>query len=136
MLLVATRPRREPPASTPPELLRLFLILLENAVKYTPPGGAVWVNLSADSASYRVTITDTGGGISPDALPHIFERFFRGSRVRSGQNGVGLGLAIAQSLIRAMGGEITAASAADRGTVFVIRLQAADPPTASLRAVS
>jgi len=88
--------------------------LLSNAVRHTPPGGSVSVSadLARSGRAVAFSVSDTGPGIPPDVLPHVFDRF-----VRSGDSGgAGLGLAIARSLVRAHGGEITAESREGRGT--------------------
>src|SRR5271166_67610 len=80
-----------------PALRRLFLVLVDNAIKYTPPGGSVAVSLASDRAGATVAIEDTGIGIEQSALPHIFERFYRGDESRSrAEGGSGLGLSIAK----------------------------------------
>src|ERR1017187_9557715 len=98
------RPRRR--ARMPPrrgralrgdaELLRrLVMNLLDNAIRYTPPGGQVSAALEAEDSRFRICIADTGVGIAPDAAPHVFERFYRADTARSRQDGgFGLGLAI------------------------------------------
>ena len=97
-----------------------FPILLENAVRHTPPGGSVSVSAVAAAAADRVVIsvTDTGEGIAPDLLPHVFERFVRGP----GSKGSGLGLAIAHDITVAHGGTIEVDSSAGAGTTFRISL--------------
>jgi signal transduction histidine kinase len=94
--------------------------LLSNALRYTPTGGSVEVSAATAQGGAGVVfaVTDTGAGISPEALPHVFDRFVKGENSR----GAGLGLAIAKSLVDAHGGELTAESAPGRGTTmrFVI----------------
>jgi heavy metal sensor kinase len=108
-------------------LRRLFLILLDNAIKYTPAGGAVRVNLaiddSADKRTAVVEVRDTGLGISPEDLPHIFERFYRAAKDRSRKTGgAGLGLSIARWITQRHGGEVLVESAPGTGSVFRVRL--------------
>jgi signal transduction histidine kinase len=86
--------------------------LLSNALRYTPRGGTVRVSASTSSGQMRVSVRDTGPGIAPDDLPHVFDRFYKSEESR----GAGLGLAIAKSLVVAHGGEIVATSAAGDGT--------------------
>ncbi len=86
--------------------------LLSNALRYTPRGGNVRVGASAFDGHVRVSVHDTGPGIAADALPHVFDRFYKSEESR----GAGLGLAIAKSLVVAHGGEIEAISAAGQGT--------------------
>ncbi len=97
--------------------------LLSNALRHTPSGGRVTLRADEAPGGLRITVQDTGEGIAPEDLPHIFERFYRGdpSRHRSeGQSG--LGLAIARELVRAHGGEITARSTLGQGAVLEIYL--------------
>ena len=86
---------------------RLFLILIDNAVKYTPSGGSVNVSASQTNDTAVVTVTDTGIGIPPEDLPHIFERFYRADKARSReQGGAGLGLSIGRWIVEGHGGTI------------------------------
>jgi two-component system, NtrC family, sensor histidine kinase KinB len=98
--------------------------LLDNALAYTNPGGRVTLSAeAADGGRVRFAVTDTGVGIPPEALPHVFEKFFR----VPGQTqpaGTGLGLAIVREIVVAHGGEITCASTTGRGTTFTITLPA------------
>ncbi|HZF31608.1 MAG TPA: ATP-binding protein, partial [Gammaproteobacteria bacterium] len=104
-------------------LRRLFLILLDNAVKYTPSGGRCEVFVSAHAAEVVGTVTDTGIGISTEDLPHIFDRFYRVDRARSReQGGAGLGLAIGRWIAEAHGGAIAVDSELDRGSSFRVHL--------------
>jgi heavy metal sensor kinase len=100
-------------------LIRLFLNLLDNAVKYTPTGGQIALSAACEAAHVTVTIADTGCGIAPEQLPHIFERFYRAP---GRAPGTGLGLAIAQSIAREHGGRIEAASRLGEGSVFTVYL--------------
>lgn len=102
------------------------LNLLDNALKYTPSGGAVTVGAKVDEGRVVCTIADTGEGIPADDLPYIFDKLFRARR-KSGRpvEGSGLGLTIVQQIIRAHGGEITVASTPGQGTVFSFWLPAA-----------
>ncbi len=103
--------------------------LVDNALKFTPPGGQVAVELEyrplANEAVLR--ISDTGSGIAPEDVPHLFERFYRGdkSRQRSARGGTGLGLSICQSIIEAHGGRIVPHSTLGQGTTMVVTLPAA-----------
>ncbi len=106
---------------------RMFLILLDNAIKYTPSGGKVGVNLSIEAAGSRqsavVEVRDTGVGISPDDLPHVFERFYRAAKDRSrNTGGAGLGLSIARWIAEKHGGEVACESTVESGSVFRVRL--------------
>jgi heavy metal sensor kinase len=103
-------------------LQRMLANIVDNAVKYTPPGGTVEVSLSkSDKHDVTISIRDTGIGISATDLPHIFERFYRCDRSRS-EPGTGLGLSLARAIARAHGGDITVMSAVDRGSSFTITL--------------
>jgi heavy metal sensor kinase len=104
-------------------LIRLFLNLLDNAVRYTPPGGRVTLRAEGDGARLRVVIADTGPGIPREHLPHVFERFYRVESHRAGgAGGAGLGLAIAHEIARWHGGTIAVASELGRGSVFTVDL--------------
>ena len=92
-------------------LYQLVLNLVSNAVKYTPEGGKVNVGLSKVNGWARLVVTDTGIGIPPEELPHVFERFYRVDKARTrSQGGSGLGLAIAQRIANIHGGRIEVAS--------------------------
>ena len=100
-------------------LARAITNLLENAVRYTPAGGKINVAWSAEGGQWRLTIADSGPGIAPEDLPHIFAPFYRGEASRNrATGGTGLGLAIAQRIFRAHGGDLTAANSPDGGAVF------------------
>ncbi len=104
-------------------LIQLMLNLLENAVKYTPEGGTITVTLQQVPGYVHFSICDTGIGIPPEHLEHIFDRFYRVDRGRSRQQGgVGLGLAIAHQIARLHGGEITVTSQPGQGSTFTVRL--------------
>ncbi len=128
------------------DLIRLFLNLLDNAIRYTPPGGQITIaatvghderpeeavterrtalNLSAQPVVV-VSIHDTGPGVAPEHLPRVFDRFFRVDRGRNrAQGGSGLGLAIAQSIANAHGGRLTVTSAFGQGSTFIATLPCA-----------
>ncbi len=104
------------------DLIRLFYNLIENAIKYTQAGAvSIQASQSQEKKSILVTITDSGVGISPEALPHIFERFYRADPSRTSA-GAGLGLAIAREVVRAHQGEIQVDSRVGAGSVFSVRL--------------
>lgn len=99
--------------------------LLDNALRHTPPGGRVLLqSRELQQGLVQVSVTDTGPGIPPDDVPHLFERFYRaGQNGRvGGPKGYGLGLAITREIVRAHGGEIWATSETGRGTSFVFTL--------------
>lgn len=120
--LTVTLPPSPPavPCVGDPRLLqRAITNLLENAVRYTPTGGEVSVAWGAEGGQWRLTIADNGPGIAPEDLPHLFAPFYRGEASRNrATGGAGLGLAIAQRIIRAHGGALTAANAPHGGAVF------------------
>ena len=96
--------------------------LVDNAVRHTAEGGIVLSrSISADGQAARLVVGDTGEGIAPEDLAHLFERFYRGSSTAQ-RRGTGLGLAIAREIVRAHGGEIDARSTPAEGTEFVITL--------------
>ena len=97
--------------------------LLDNAIKYTPAHGSVSLAASAQNNAVEIAVHDTGSGIPPDALAHIFERFYRTADARSqGARGSGLGLALTRSLVQANDGHIDVASQPGQGSTFTIRL--------------
>src|SRR5579883_292358 len=106
-------------------LRRLMLILLDNAIKYTPTGeegkGRVIISLQRVGREAVVRVRDTGIGMEPEDLEHIFERFYRADRARSRQ-GTGLGLSIAQMLVEQLGGRIIAESVPGKGSTFSVCL--------------
>jgi two-component system, OmpR family, heavy metal sensor histidine kinase CusS len=104
-------------------LRRLFLILVDNAVKYTPAGGAVNVAMTAEGGGATIEVRDTGVGIPAADVPRIFERFYRVATDRSRQTGgVGLGLAIARWIASCHGGTIAVESQPGAGSVFRVTL--------------
>jgi len=103
------------------QLKRLLLNILDNAIKYTQPGGKISIDLRQQKDTADIDITDTGIGIPEDDLPHIFDRFYRVDKSRSSV-GFGLGLSIAQSIAMAHGGKICAKSNLPQGTIFNISL--------------
>jgi two-component system sensor histidine kinase BaeS len=125
------------------DLIRLFLNLLDNAIRYTPPGGQItiaaactpngdrgarYANAEAAPSSVVVSIHDTGPGVAPEHLPRVFNRFFRADRGRNrAQGGSGLGLAIAQSIAHAHGGHLEVRSTIGQGSTFTAILPSAAP---------
>jgi heavy metal sensor kinase len=104
-------------------LERVVRNLVDNALKYTPPGGHVTLALRRAGTEAEVSVRDDGVGIPPEDLPHVFERFYRAPAVR-GRSGAGLGLAIAASIVRAHGGHLSVDSAPGRGSTFTVWLPA------------
>jgi two-component system, OmpR family, sensor kinase len=109
-------------------LHQLFLIFLDNAIKYSPSGTSVRVTLQNREGEIRVAFADQGLGISSEDLPFIFERFYRAAPASSGeaQSG-GLGLAIAQAIVRAQGGSIECESVPGKGSTFTVVLRITQP---------
>lgn len=102
-------------------LKQLLINLVTNAIKHTPYDGEITISLYRDQDWVRVVVNDTGRGIAPSALPHIFERFYQA--VDAGdQRGTGLGLSIAQWIAKAHGGQITVTSELDKGSTFTLWL--------------
>ena len=97
--------------------------LVENAIKYTPDGGAIWVNVRGDGDRVLINITDTGIGISPDDLKHIFQKFYRADNSQTREiGGTGLGLYIVKMRAEAMGGKVWAESSFGEGSTFYLSL--------------
>lgn len=104
-------------------LKQLMLNLVENAVKYTPPGGEVSLSLSKKAGWAFFEVSDTGIGIPPENLPHVFDRFYRVDKARTrAQGGSGLGLSIAKWVAQAHGGAIRVTSQVGEGTTFSVTL--------------
>ena len=103
------------------KISRAVLNLVDNAVKFTNPKGKVILGLTKDDQWVIIQIRDTGQGIAKNDLPHIFERFYRGSKTDR-LLGSGLGLAIAKSVVAAHGGEIKVDSQVGKGSTFMIYL--------------
>jgi signal transduction histidine kinase len=115
----------------PALLVQVISNLLTNAINYTPPGGLITVTIAPrqhdgqDWATF--TVKDTGPGITPIDLPHLFERFYRGEVGRkSGAPGTGLGLAISTKIVDRLGGHITIESQPGQGAAFTVWLKPAD----------
>jgi signal transduction histidine kinase len=115
-------------------LKQLVLILLDNALKYTPAQGHVTLGLQREASGSKITVRDTGVGIPPEDLPHVFERFYRADPARGRDpGGTGLGLPIARWIVEQHGGKITLESQPGQGTLATIYLPYPDgSPLASL----
>jgi len=96
--------------------------LVSNALRHTPAGGEVTLSASQEDGVVLLSVHDTGDGIPPEDLPHIFERFYRGDQARQSFGASGLGLSIAKSIVEAHGGSLTVASATGQGSTFTVRL--------------
>jgi two-component system sensor histidine kinase BaeS len=112
-------------------LRQLFLNLVTNAIKYTPPGGSVELSLRCTNDTVAFAVRDTGIGIAAADLPYVFDRFWRADRARSRRihdgsaierGGFGLGLAISQWIAQAHGGTLAVASRLTRGSTFTVTL--------------
>ncbi len=113
----------------PDRLKQLLINLVTNAIKHTPAGGHVTLSLYREPEWVRITVADTGRGIASNALPHIFERFYRAND--TDQKGTGLGLSIAQWIAQAHGGQITVTSEWGKGSVFTLWLPTKIDPKAT-----
>jgi signal transduction histidine kinase len=108
-----------------PRIGRVLNNLIGNALRYTPSGGQVDVSARREGSKVVLEIADTGEGIDPKDLPHVFERFYRGEKSRNrGTGGAGLGLAIAHGIVQAHGGDIRVESQSGSGTRFTIAIPA------------
>ncbi|RMG32750.1 MAG: PAS domain-containing protein [Planctomycetota bacterium] len=113
--------------ANPSELRTLLDNLVDNALKYTPPGGRVAIHLAGSRSHIEIRVQDTGCGIPEEHLPRIFERFYRVDRARSFDEGsTGLGLAIVKHIVQSCGGSIDVRSTVGEGTTFTVRLPRAD----------
>ncbi len=111
----------------PQAVWQILSNLLDNAIKYTEPGGKIRIRVEGDLRRVRVAVADTGAGIPERDLARIFERFYRVDRARSrALGGTGLGLAIVKHLVQGQGGEITVESELGRGSTFSFTLPSAD----------
>jgi two-component system, OmpR family, manganese sensing sensor histidine kinase len=111
----------------PDQIERIVANLLENALRYTPPGGSVSIQTRRQGPEFQITLTDTGVGIAAENLERVFDRFWRADPARLPQ-GSGLGLAIARALARRHGGDVVVTSRLGAGSTFVISLPLRPPP--------
>jgi signal transduction histidine kinase len=95
--------------------------LIDNALKYTPPGGRVDVEVTQDGGKARLKVRDDGPGINPDELPRIWDRLFRGDASRT-ERGLGLGLSLVRAIVKAHGGTVDVESALGNGSTFTVAL--------------
>lgn len=107
-------------------LQRLLLNLLDNAIKYTQPGGLVTLSLTCENSQARISVTDTGIGLSPSEQDQIFTRFYRSAEAKSQGGGAGLGLCLVKSIAEAHGGSIEVSSTPGQGSTFTVVLPALD----------
>lgn len=109
-------------------LKQVIVNLLDNAIKYTREGGKVTLHVGAEAGTAVLEVIDNGVGISAEAMPHVFERFFRADQARSREiGGAGLGLAIVHSICAAHGGNVSVESAPNQGSRFKVELPLANP---------
>lgn len=114
----------------PEQIGRVFTNLLANAIDYNKPGGTIRIATRAEPEWAIATVADTGMGIAPEALPHVFDRFYRASAARAPADGhSGLGLAICKSIMDAHGGRIEVSSQPGQGTTFTLRWPLESPRT-------
>ena len=98
--------------------------LIDNAIKYTPPGGTITLSLHREGNWANLEVSDTGIGIAPEHLAHIFDRFYRVDKARSRTSGgTGLGLAIVKGIAEQHGGRVTVTSEPGRGSTFTVWLK-------------
>jgi heavy metal sensor kinase len=127
--LTCNSPKELPIQADEALLRRMIVNLLDNAIKYTPPGGSVSVRCDAEDSRYVMTVADTGQGIPVELQPRIFERFFRADKVRSRSSsdggGAGLGLSISEWIVHAHGGKLALTRSDKDGSTFTVNLPAA-----------
>ena len=107
----------------PGKLSQVCYNIIENASKYTPDGGSISVHLRREGRDAVLDIADTGVGIPPEDVPHVFDRFYRVDKARSRDTGgTGLGLSIVQQIVRLHAGSVTVQSEQGKGTTFTVQL--------------
>jgi K+-sensing histidine kinase KdpD len=115
----------------PARLKQILLNLISNAIKYNRPGGRVEVSVEPRETDLRLQVRDTGKGIPPEALPHVFDKFYRVPDAEGWATGTGLGLSIVKQLVEAHGGKIDIQSQVDVGTTVSFSVQRMQPASAS-----
>jgi len=106
-------------------LLQVFSNLIDNAGKFTPAGGTITVTAEGDRRAVQFCVSDTGSGIPPELVPHLFDRFWQATR--TDRRGIGLGLSIVKALVEAHGGHMAVESNLGRGTTFRFSVPVATP---------
>jgi two-component system NtrC family sensor kinase len=125
-LEVDIAPDLKPLRANPIRIRQMLDNLIGNAIKYTPPGGSVQVNVSMEADQIAVRIKDTGIGIPPEEQGRIFEKFYRASNAAKGAEGSGLGLAIVKSIVESHQGRVWVESVVGKGSTFVALLPSQD----------
>ena len=121
-------PTARPIMANAGQLERVLLNLLTNAIKFTPAGGTITITTVQAEGTLQLEVQDDGIGIPADELPHLFTRFFRSSTTTAKAiPGTGLGLTIAENIVRNHGGTISVHRVEPRGTAFVVKLPSVDP---------
>lgn len=121
--LIVDAPKPVPDAMTDPDRIeQVLIILIDNAMRYTPEGGTITIGMCNAKDAIVLTVTDTGCGISKEDLPHIFERFYKVDKSR-GEGGTGLGLSIAHFIMEKLGESITVESEPGKGTHFIMTVK-------------
>jgi signal transduction histidine kinase len=123
---VALVSKLQPDASVMADGTRLQQVaanLIDNALKYTPPGGRVDVEVTQGGGRALLRVRDNGAGINPDELPRIWDRLFRGDASRT-ERGLGLGLSLVRAIVKAHGGTVDVESALGKGSTFTVALPA------------
>ena len=117
----------------PDRLLQILSNLVTNAIRHAGEDATITLWARTRGAEVQLNVADNGKGIAPEELPHVFDRLYRGSQARTGApGGAGLGLSIAKSLAKAMGGDLNVRSTPSQGTTFTIRLPHVPAPTRPL----
>jgi signal transduction histidine kinase len=117
-------PDLDPVVMDAPRIGRVLANLVSNALRHTPPGGSVTIHARREEQTVRVTVCDTGSGINPQDLSHVFDRFYRGEKSRNrSTGGSGLGLAISKGIVEAHGGQIGVESQPGKGAEFSFTLK-------------
>jgi signal transduction histidine kinase len=102
---------------------QVFVNLLENAAKYTPHGGTIWIKASTEGGEAVVRVQDTGIGITPQVMPHIFDLFSQGEISFRSESGLGIGLSVVKDIVSLHGGSVQATSdGLGKGSEFTVRL--------------
>ena len=116
----------------PTRMLQVLVNLIENALKYTPEGGTIWIKATIDGEDVVIKVQDTGIGIAPEVMPHIFDLFTQAEVTTGAKGGLGIGLSIVKEIVTLHEGTVQALSdGLGKGSQFVIRFPAAEPRTST-----